>query len=283
MEAAALLDRDERVPKIFFPEGRTSYESLEITSSVLGRTKRISAGNGVIRLLEHDPVLLLRRIQTIQAYSKNRFFLGVGTGSPGRQPGKTIHSMLERVGELKQGFESFPAGVAPPEIFVATLKQSIAAKSAGKVDGLLLNFCSPQHATKLIGSLNPSETRNLELAIYLKIFYSSKKDGSAQRLLLQEFLNYDSTPQYHAMFSEDRTALTIQTLREREDWKHGQIEVPRELMRVSLANPDGAQLSEYVQSFRKSGISLPVVYPYFPDEEKSEFKIETVKDILSSV
>jgi hypothetical protein len=283
LEAAALLDRDERVSRIFVPEGRTSYESLEVASSILGRTKRISAGNGVIRLLEHDPALLIRRIQTIQAYSKNRFFLGVGTGSPGPQPGKTVHSMLERVSELKQGFESFPSGVEPPKIFVATLKRTIAKRSAGKVEGLLLNFCSPQHVSSLIESLDPSERSNLELAIYLKIFYSSKNDGSAQKLMLQEFLNYDSAPQYHAMFSQDGIARTIQALREQEDWKHGKMEIPKELIRISLANPSGGQLSEYVQSFRRSGISLPVVYPYFPDEEKPEFKIKAVKEILDSV
>ncbi|HET7404925.1 MAG TPA: LLM class flavin-dependent oxidoreductase [Candidatus Bathyarchaeia archaeon] len=283
LDAVTILDGDDRVSRIFVPEGRTSYESLEITSSILGRTKRISAGNGVIRLLEHDPALLSRRIQTIQAYSKNRFFLGVGTGSPGPQPGKTVQAMLERINKIKQGFESFPQGVEPPDIFVATLKRTIAARSAGKVDGLLLNFCSPQHAANLIESLDSSDKTDLELAIYLKIFYSSKDDGSAQRLMSKEFLNYDSIPQYHAMFAQDGTARAIRALREREDWKHGNMEVPRELLKVSLANPNPAELSAYIASFRKSGITLPVLYPYFPDEEKSEFKIETVKQILDSI
>jgi len=283
MDATALLDQDKRVSRIFVPEGRTSYESVEIASSILGRTKRVSAGNGVIRLLEHDPALLTRRVQTIQAYSENRFFLGVGTGSPGPQPGKTVHSMLERIDELKQGFESFPQGVEAPDIFVATLKGTIAARSASKADGLLLNFCSPQHAANLIDSLDASERSNLELAAYLKIFYSSKKDGTAQRLMLQEFLNYDSTPQYHAMFIQDGTAKEIQELREREDWKYGKTEMPKELLKVSLANPDKDQLSTYVQSFRKAGITLPVLYPYFPDEERPEFKVNTVKQILDSI
>lgn len=283
LEAVTILDRDDRVSRIFVPEGRTSYESLEITSSILGRTKRISAGNGVIRLLEHDPALLCRRIQTIQAYSKNRFFLGVGTGSPGPQPGKTVQAMLERISEIKQGFESFPQGVESPDIFVATLKRTIAARSAGKVEGLLLNFCSPQHAANLIESLDPFDKKHLELAIYLKIFYSSNDDGSAQRLMLNEFLNYDSIPQYHTMFTQDGTAGTIQALRTREDWKHGKTEMPKALVKVSLANPNRAELSAYIASFRQSGISLPVMYPYFPDEEKSEFKIETVKQILDSI
>ena len=190
--------------------------------------------------------------------------------------------MLERIGELKQGFESFPPGVEPPEVFVATLKQTIAARSASKVDGLLLNFCSAQHAANMTESIGISQKERPELAIYLKIFYSSKNHESAQRLMLQEFLNYDSIPQYHTMFTQDGTAKAIQSLREREDWKHGKIEMPHDLLRVSLANPDRDQFSEYVQSFRRSGISLPVVYPYFPDGEKSEYKIMTVKQILDS-
>src|SRR6266571_4949868 len=65
-ETAVALDVSDSVSRIFIPDGRSGYESLEITSSILALTKRVCAGSGVIRLLEHDPLLLTRRVQTLQ-------------------------------------------------------------------------------------------------------------------------------------------------------------------------------------------------------------------------
>jgi hypothetical protein len=101
--------------------------------------------------------------------------------------------------------------------------------------------------------------------------------------MVQEFLNYDSTPQYHSMFEQDGTANAISSFKSNEDWKSGPFKVPKELLRVSLANPQTEDLVQYVKSFRQGGVTLPVVYPYFPNGEDSSFKLETVKRILKSL
>jgi hypothetical protein len=123
----------------------------------------------------------------------------------------------------------------------------------------------------------------IDFACYLKIFYSSQSDGAARRLMVQEFLNYDSIPQYHEMFQQDGTAKAISSFKSSEDWKSGPFKVPEELLRVSLANPSKEELVQYVKSFRQGGVTLPVVYPYFPNGEGSSFKIETVKRISRSL
>ncbi len=282
-EAAAVLDQSDRVSRIFIPDGRSGYESLEVVSSILALTKRVHAGSGVIRLLEHDAMLLTRRVKTLQAFSSNRFFLGVGTGTPGPQPGKSINSMLQRLDELQEEFQGFPQGVEPPETYVAALRLGIAKRVAIKADGLLLNFCSPRHAANLIGALKAQNAARVDFACYLKIFYSSKSDLIAQRLLLQEFLNYDSAPQYHEMFVQDGSAKAISLFKESEEWKSGPVQVPKELLRVNLANPQSEELVRYVKSFRQAGVTLPVVYPYFPNGEDTAFKLEKVKRILKSL
>jgi len=190
---------------------------------------------------------------------------------------------LQRIEALKNSFQSFPPGVQPPEIYLATLKRGIAKRAVGEADGLLLNFCSPQHATGLITAVKRQLASPIEFACYLKIFYASHKDETAQRLLVQEFLNYDSAPQYHEMFLQDGTADTISEFRRNDEWKKGPIDLPRELLKVSLANPGDDELSRYVESFREAGVTLPVIYPYFPSDEKSEFKFETLKRILKSI
>jgi alkanesulfonate monooxygenase SsuD/methylene tetrahydromethanopterin reductase-like flavin-dependent oxidoreductase (luciferase family) len=281
-EASMILDADRRVVGIFIPDSRSGYESIEISSAILGSTRRVYAGSGVIRLPEHDAAFLARRVQTIQAFSSNRLILGVGTGTPGPQPGKTVMAMLDRIEELNRLFRTFPAGVEAPEVYVAALKTGIAKRAVGKADGLLLNFCSPQHAKNLIEAVKPQMAAQIEFACYLKIFYSSKNDETAQRLLAQEFLNYDSTSQYHEMFLQDGTAEAISGFRNSDTWKTGKITVPRELFRVSLANATDAELHQHVETFRKAGVTLPIVYPYFSSEEKSEFKQKTVRRLLET-
>jgi len=282
-ETSVALDLSDRVSRIFVPDMRIGYESLEIASSILAQTKRVHSGSGVIRLLEHDPQLLTRRVQTLQAISSNRLVLGVGTGSPGPQPGETVSALLQRLDDLKKAFGGFPQGVKPPEIYVATLKQGIAKRAASIADGLLLNFCSPQHASKLVEAARVERRERIDFACYLKIFYSSQDLESAQRLMLEEFLNYDSTPQYHEMFLQDGTAKTISLFRSNEEWKSGPFEVPKEMLRVSLANPQTEELVQYVKSFRQVGVTLPVLYPYFPNNEDPRFKAETVKEIVKSL
>jgi len=262
---------------------RIGYESLEIASSILALTKRVHSGSGVIRLLEHDPQLLTRRVQTLQALSSNRLVLGVGTGSPGPRPGKTVSAMLQRLDDLRKAFGGFPQGVKPPEIYVAALKLEIAKRAAIKADGLLLNFCSPQHAARLIQAVRIESGAGIDFACYMKISYSSQSDKAAQRLMLQEFLNYDSAPQYHEMFVQDGTAKAISTFKENEGWKSGPVDVPKELLRVSLANPESDELVQHMKAFRQAGVTLPVVYPYFPSGEDAMFKLETVNRIVKSL
>lgn len=117
----------------------------------------------------------------------------------------------------------------------------------------------------------------------MKIFYSSRDDDTARKLMIQEFLNYDSTPQYHDMFLQDGTAEALSAFKNSEQWKNRPIDLPRELLRVSLANPTLDELEQYIKSFREAGVTLPVLYPYFPDDEKSAFKSEAIEGILNVV
>ncbi len=86
------------------------------------------------------------------------------------------------------------------------------------------------------------------------------------------------------MFLQDHTAEAIATFRESDAWKHqGLVELPDQLLKVSLANPSPGELSSYVRSFREAGVDLPVLYPYFPEDECHDFKIETVAGICMAM
>ena len=283
-DASGILEGSRNVAGAFIPDGpRAGLEAIEIASAILATTGRLYVGSGVIRPLEHDPTLLARRVLTIQAFSSNRLILGVGTGARSPQPGEQVQAMLDRLDELKRLFNSFPRGIEPPEIYVATLKKRIARCAVNKADGLLLNFCSPGHVRGVVEAVKPQMASPVEFACYLKLFYSSKNDEAARRLLVQEFLNYDSLPQYHEMFVQDGTADAISSFRKSDGWRSRVPELPRELLSVSLANPTDTELRQYLVAFREAGITLPVPYPYFTSDEKPEFKQHTVRRIIKTV
>ena len=81
---------------------------------------------------------------------------------------------------------------------------------------------------------------------------------------------------------QDGTADAIASFRQRDDWKRSLVDVPKELLTASLANPRDDELERYVWSFRDAGVTLPVLYPYFPDGEKPEFKRSTLENLMQA-
>ena len=271
LKLASVLDGSS-FGSIFIPDAPNGFESIEVSCAALALTAKISIGSGVIRILEHDEKTLLKRLTAIQSISGNRFILGVGTGSPGSKPGETIDLMLARLESVRKHFEKLNSTMElkMPLTYIATLKLGIAKRVAGHSTGLLLNFCSPDYAKRLIENVGRDD---LDYACYLKVFYS-RNQKIAEKLFVEEFAKYDSLPQYHAMFELDGLADAISKAR-----SAGTSSIPSELRSVSLANPTVEELGEYLDSFVRSGVKLPCVYPYFAPSEDPSYVVETIRKI----
>jgi Luciferase-like monooxygenase len=281
---AKLADEADQVSTILFPDIWAGLDSIELSAAALAVTKRVKAGPGVLRPLEHDPNTLARRVGTIQHLSKNRFVLGVGTGKPVQNPSETITRMLKMVDEVKNAVPAAfkDRGVSSPDVFVAALRVGIAKRAIHHSDGLILNFCSPEYAGNLVKNLRSSvgsaRIDSKTLVCYLKIFYS-KDEKRAKRLLIEEFANYDANPQYHDMFVKDGVADDIRSA-SRSLSSKGSPEIPESLYKISLANPSVEQLQQLVSKFRTAGINLPCVYPYFALDDETSFKLNVIKQIM---
>jgi Luciferase-like monooxygenase len=261
---------------IFFPDIPLGYDALELSSLALGLTRRVSVATGVIRILEHSPSELSRRLATLQFVSGNRFWLGIGTGRAAAKPGETIERMLSVLAETRRDYVSNFSGLSAPPVYIAALKKGIAKKVLTSSDGLLLNFCSPEYAKSLLDSLrSESSFKDKTFSCYVKIFYSNN-DLNARTQLIQEFANYASFPNYRAMFENDGVA---QDIVEATKTLKTTVSVPESLLRISLANPSISELSELIRQFRNAGISVPCVYPYFMLEEDSDFKRGVIDSI----
>lgn len=280
VELAKRLDDVRSLSHIFIPEGRqTGFTSIAICSGCLALSKRLLVGSGVIRILEHEPEHLARRLLTLQELSDNRFVLGIGTGPAGSDPKLTIRSMIERLHETKKNFtklsSGFP-GVWMPETFIATLRKGIAKTVAGESDGILLNFCPPEHVRNIVKSIGQVRKR-LVLSCYLKIFYS-RNMTTAKRMLIDEFANYDQNPSYHKMFMTIGAARQIALAK--SALRSGTVNPGKKLLEISLANPSKTVLSDYVKKFRDAGVDLPCLYPYFEQGEDEAWKIRKVEEIV---
>jgi alkanesulfonate monooxygenase SsuD/methylene tetrahydromethanopterin reductase-like flavin-dependent oxidoreductase (luciferase family) len=281
VELAKRLDNLRSISHVFIPEGsQGGFTSFDICSACLAVSKRLRIGSGVIRILEHDPGLLARRLLTLQRLSDNRFVLGIGTGRAGSDPKLTIHSMVDRLRLARESFEEFVGdlpGVDMPETFIATLRKGIAKAVVGHSDGILLNFCPPEHARDIIRSLGDAR-RRLIVSCYLKIFYS-KDEATANRMLIEEFAGYDHNPSYHKMFESAGVAQEIERAK-LSLGSRGNVHPGENLTRISLANPTKTELAAYIGTFREAGVDLPCLYPYFEAGEDDAFKISKVEEMV---
>ncbi len=281
VELAKRLDNVRSLSHIFIPEGsQGGFTSFDICSACLAVSNKLCIGSGVIRVLEHDPSLLARRLLTLQQLSDNRFVLGIGTGQAGNDPKLTIQSMLDHLRLARESFEKFSgefARVKMPETFIATLRKGIAKAVAGRSDGILLNFCTPEHARDVINSLGDARQRMI-VSCYLKIFYS-RNEGNANRMLMEEFVGYNENPSYHKMFKSAGVAREIERAKLSLDSSKS-VRPSENLMKISLANPTKTELAAYVTTFREAGVDLPCLYPYFEPGEEEIFKIGKVEEIV---
>lgn len=206
--------------------------------------------------------------------------LGIGTGSPGRDPNQTIQRMFSILEETKKAFPTKfnDQLIKIPDVLVASLRAGIAVRSIGRAEGLILNFCSPTYSAQLLSRVKNSGGKMKTIVCYVKIFYS-EKDSTADRLLAEEFAKYDRLPQYHAMFERDGVAEQIASMR--EGLSSETVVVPSSLSRICLANPTSTELYDLIEKFRASGVNAPCVYPYFGSNESAELRRRVMKEIAS--
>ena len=275
VKLAKLADQSN-VSNIFIPDLPFGYDSLELSAACLGVSSELFVGSGVMRPLEHNEKQLLRRLETLQALSANRFTLGIGTGDPGPDPKKTVEAMLAMLRRLKQGF-SEPRNF--PRTFIATLRKGIARKVASDCDGILLNFCSAGYAGSVVNAVKESSSKPIEFACYLKVFYSAS-ESDAKRAMIEEFARYNSIPHYSKMFAQNGILGDI--VRAKAGLATNSPETTHGLLEVCPVNPSIGELGAHVEKFRNQGISLPAVYPYFGPNDDYEYKAKTVKEIITA-
>ena len=151
------------------------------------------AGTGVIRLHEQDLGRLSSRADTLSQGSRNRFILGVGTGSlRGRTALKELVALTKK---LRTGYPRTPQ----IPIYFAALGPRMVRAAYENAEGVLLNFCSPRYASGVTSRDAEGKREGFQVACYVKLFFA-ESEAESRRMLASEFVSYDAIPQYHTMF-----------------------------------------------------------------------------------
>jgi hypothetical protein len=244
-----------------------SYDALELASLTLGATSRVSVGTGVVRLLEHDASVFVRRLRAVSGFAPNRFILGVGTGSRGGA--RAIKELVQRVDFIRANMSS-----ESPRLFFSALREKMFKASVRNAKGVLLNFCSSDYVRRLISSLNTGVPEGFTVAGYVKVFFA-ENEKLAMNSMLDEFVKYDGYPNYHKLFIDMGVNRVIERLRER---KTAGSETLKELSQISLCNPSSNTLFSLLEVLEQSGLSLPIVYPYVIGSD--DYKLEVVQQLV---
>jgi alkanesulfonate monooxygenase SsuD/methylene tetrahydromethanopterin reductase-like flavin-dependent oxidoreductase (luciferase family) len=261
---------DASFSSVWFPAVSAHIDPLDLCALSLGATKRVNAATGVIRLPEHDPTLLAGRADALSKSSGNRFILGVGTG-PLR--GRTaVNQLVDLTKKLRASCHNTP----PAPIYFAALGPKMVKAAFENADGALLNFCSPRYASSVTSRHVSKKRDDFRVACYVKLFFSEDED-EARRMLVKEFIHYDSLPQYHKMFEAMGISKTLDAFKDAQEVTEGHI--TEEILEISMDNPTQKEVLELLERFREAGVDTPVVYPYVAGSD--DYKLQLVKNLCS--
>ncbi|MEM0118508.1 MAG: LLM class flavin-dependent oxidoreductase [Conexivisphaerales archaeon] len=263
----------KRYTHVFLPDIMAQMDPVELSIWLLSSTSTVRVGPGVIRLLEHDVNQLARRVSTIQRLSSNRLILGVGVGRPKDKASSAISELFNRLAVLKDKLTD-----DLPEIFVAALKTGIAKKAVERNYTPLLNFCSSDYAGRISKRLEG--IGDAGLACYIKVFYSAEDDRAVSNMV-KEFTAYNMIPQYHQLFVIQGLDRDIERLGKAT--KLARSDLPSFMLHICPVNPQPTELQKFIDDMRNSGVSLPVLYPYFDESDSEEFRLRKIEELLSSL
>ncbi len=257
---------DSSFSAVWFPSVGARFDALDMCGLALGASRRLNAGTGVIRLHEQDLGQLASRGDTLSQGSQDRFILGVGTGPlVGRA---AVDQLVDLTRRLRASYPKTPR----MPVYFAALGPRMVRAAFENADGVLLNFCSPGYASSVISRVAGRKKDGFRIACYVKLFFAEDENES-RRMLADEFVNYDSLPQYHKMFEAMRISSSLEAFRNRREVSDP--DTWGEVSEISLSNPTQGQVRELLERFREAGVDSPVAYPYVSGTD--DYKLSVVK------
>lgn len=270
-------------------------DSFVVLAAYADSTKTIALGNGVVPIYPRHPVAMAQEALTLAELSGGRFRLGVGVSHRatmesglGLDMAKPLEVMREYVavlrgalaGRVEHGGPRYRVSwtsalrklPGPPPIFLAALLAPMLELAGEVADGVILWLCAPDYIRRLaLPAIAKGRQRvgkpleGFEIVAAVPVGMSDDVKGVAAQLK-EELTRYLALPFYRAMLQASGFGEELARFdRDRKGVSPGQA-VPDRLAAALGGIGDRATVSDYVNSYRQAGVTLPAVRPIgFPD------------------
>src|SRR5215211_6454429 len=260
-DVAAIAREGERLgyEAVFLPEIGVR-DTLATIVGLAAETTTLVLGSGVIPMRSRREELAAAAAATAQERSGGRHVLGVGTGGSARGALDGLRAYVEKI-RRRLDAAALPIP-APVPIWIAALGPR-AVRLAGEIaDGVILNWCTPERVTEAREAIRVAageagrDPDAVTIAVYVRASFTERAD-EALRAAAAEYRSYPSyARQFEAMGVGPSPDAVVE--------------------RVCLrGDPDEA--GRRLESYRRAGADLPVVYPALAPGETAEASIETLR------
>jgi probable F420-dependent oxidoreductase len=256
-------------------------------------TNRVHLATGIMPVFSRPPALAAMGLATLDDLSGGRLIFGIGAGHPGitergygqtfTHPVRAVREFVEIVrltmsgetvryaGQVFQvqefALESTPARQVP--IFIAALRGRM-LRLAGQIgDGVLLNWATSERAARSSAAVREAARAagrpqgSVSVACFVRVCVTEQV-ARAREILRRIIATYGGLDAYARMFEESGFAEEVHAIR--AGWVLG-IDAAARAVSDRMVEGLGLigtadQCRAGIDRFRKSGVDLPVIYPY---------------------
>jgi 5,10-methylenetetrahydromethanopterin reductase len=210
---------------VFIPE--SFNDSLAYAQAVAAVTKRVTVGTAITNVYLRHPSLLAQQAAAVQAFSGERFVLGLGVGhgpvnrSLGIEMGRPIDKIRDIVAFLRQAWVKGPHQPrvpTPPKIFAAALAPGMVRLVGEVADGVIFNLFPVGRYDKALGWLREGAERGGRTAATLEVcHFTTCYLGDDREACLHEarrmLARYANLPFYGNMLADCGFADEVESIR----------------------------------------------------------------------
>jgi 5,10-methylenetetrahydromethanopterin reductase len=244
---------------VFLPE-TGARDTLATLMGIAGETEELLLGTGVIPMPARTARLAAMAAATVQERTGGRHILGVGTGRAAPGALERLRAYVEEIRELVGGSAPDAAALrlplpAPVPIWIAALGPRAVRLAGGIADGVILNWCTPDRVAEARDAIRTAagEAGRDPDAVTVAVYVRASFSGRADEALLAAASEYGSYPAYARQFE----AMGVESS-------------PEAIVDAVCLQGDPDRARERLESYRRAGADLPVVYPVLAPGEGRE-------------
>ena len=309
VDLAVLADR-AGYHSVWLPEGR-GRESFSQLGAMIGATKRIGLGTGIMPVFSRPPALAAMGLATLDDLSGGRVIFGIGAGHPAisergyglpyHAPVAAVREFVEIVRQAMRGetvrfdgnvfqvreftLESTPARVIP--VYVAALRGRMLRLAGAIGDGVLLNWATPERVRAALRVVEGGardagrSSKDVTVACFIRACVTPKPDA-AREVLRRIIASYAGLPAYRQLWMRagfaDEMAAAERTQGQGFD---ALTRAVSDRMIDALGLIGSAEtIHAGLDDFRRAGVDLPIIYP-FPTEPGERSYRDTIEAMTS--